>query len=130
MSVKSTATRPTRRLALQSLGVLAAAATLTDARAGEPGAFLVVIHKVADFAKWKVGFDTTAQFKRGFGWKGSSIFSIDGDRNNVLVMEEFGSLERAKAFAASPELREAMGKAGVIGPPDIRFLQSLAKAKA
>lgn len=45
-------------------------------------------------------------------------------------MEEFGSVERAKAFAASPELREAMGKAGVIGPPEIRFLQTAATAKA
>lgn len=125
MSNTSTATR---RLALQSLGVLAVAATSTGAHAGESGVFLVVSHKVADFAKWKVGFDTTAQLKRGFGWKGSSIYSIDGDRNNVLVMEEFGSFERAKAFAASPELREAMGKAGVLGPPEIRFLQPLARA--
>lgn len=127
MSAKSTANR---RLAIQSLGLLAVVAAVPGARAAESGAFLVVTHKVADFDKWKVGFDTTAKLKRGFGWTRSSIFSVDGDRNNVMVMEEFGSIDRAKAFAASPELREAMGKAGVVGPPDIRFVQSLAQAKA
>lgn len=50
----------TRRLALQSLGVLATSAAVSGAHASESGAYLIVIHKVADFAKWKVGFDTTA----------------------------------------------------------------------
>ena len=123
-------TTTNRRLALQSLGLLAAAAAVPAARAAEAGVFLVVTHKVADFDKWKVGYDGTAALKRGYGWKNSSIFSVDGDRNNVMVMEEFGSLDRAKAFASSAELRDAMGKAGVMGPPEIRFIQAVARAKA
>ena len=119
-----------RRLALQSLGLLAAAATVPGARADEAGVFLVVTHRVADFDKWKAVFDGTAALKRGYGWKQSSVFAIDGDRNNVMVMEEFGSLERAKAFASSAELRDAMGEAGVMGPPDIRYIQTVARAKA
>jgi hypothetical protein len=32
-------------------------------------------------------------------------------------------MDAAKAFAGSSELREAMGRAGVVGQPDIWFTQ-------
>jgi quinol monooxygenase YgiN len=74
--------------------------------------------------------DTYPASKKKFGWKQSSVYSVDGDRNNVMVIEEFGSLDRAKAFAASPELKAAMGKAGVAGPPEVRFVTPVAHTKA
>jgi hypothetical protein len=52
-------------------------------------------------------------------WKQSNVLSIDGDKNNVMVMEEFGSIEKAKAFAASSELKTAMAKAGVASAPEM-----------
>jgi len=55
-------------------------------------------HKVEDFERWKPVFDATAALKRGYGWKQFSVFAIDGDRNNVLVMEEFDTMANAKAF--------------------------------
>jgi hypothetical protein len=45
-------------------------------------------------------------------------------------MEEFASLEKAQAFAGSPELKAAMGKAGVAGPPVIHFISPVSRAKA
>jgi len=82
------------------------------------GAWVVTTHRVEDFARWKPVFDGTATLKHGYGWKRSSVYMIDGDRNNVLVMEEFDSLGHARAFASSPELKAAMGKAGVVGVPE------------
>ena len=84
-------------------------------------------HKVGDFERWKPVFDATAALKRGYGWKQFSVFAIDGDRNNVLVMEEFDTMANAKALAASPDLKAAMGKAGVMGPPGIRFISAVAR---
>lgn len=92
------------------------------------GAWLLTTHKVADFERWKPVFDGTAELKRGYGWKQSSVFAIDGDRNNVLVMEEFDCVEHAKAFASSAELKAAMSKAGVMGAPEIRFVSPVAQA--
>ena len=119
-----------RRQALQALTALAAATAIPTARAQEGGAWVVVTHEVKSYERWKPVFDSTASLKRGFGWKRSWIFMADGDRNNLLVMEEFGSMARAKAFASSPELKAAMGNAGVIGRPDIRFFESAAHADA
>ena len=121
----------TRRQALQAMTLLAATATLpTTVRAQSGSVWLVVTHKVEDFARWKPVFDSTAKLKRSYGWKQSSIFSIDGDRNNIMVMEEFGNKEHAKAFATSPELKSAMARAGVIGPPEIHFIDKVLDSKA
>jgi quinol monooxygenase YgiN len=126
---------PTRRQTLQAVtqvtaATLASAALLGRAEAGSGGAFLLVTHKVEDYDKWLPVFEGTAALKKKFGWKQSTVYSVDGDRNNVMVMEEFASLEKAKAFAASPELKAAMGKAGVAGAPEIRFVSPVSHAKA
>jgi heme-degrading monooxygenase HmoA len=39
-----------------------------------------------------------------------------------MVIMEWDSLDRARQFAQSAELREAMQKAGVIGRPEVSFL--------
>ena len=121
---------PKRRQALQALALLATAAAIPTARAGESGAWIAVTHKVESFERWQPIFESTAAMKRGYGWKQSWVFAIDGARNNVLVLEEFGSMKQARAFASSPELKAAMGKAGVLGPPEIRFLDTVARASA
>jgi hypothetical protein len=41
----------------------------------------------------------------------------------VLVLHSFDSMAAAEAFVASPELREAMQKAGVEGMPRIDFFE-------
>ena len=121
---------PTRRQSLQALTVLTTAAAVRPARAGGGGAFLVVTHQVEDFDRWLPVFESTSALKKTYGWKQSAVYSIDGNRNNVMVMEEFASLDKAKAFASSPELKAAMGKAGVAGPPVIHFISPVSRAKA
>ena len=123
-----------RRQSLQAITALAGATALslaaTPAHAQSSGAWLVVTHKVQDLAHWKLGFDSTNALKKPHGWKRSNIYTLDGDRNNVMVVEEFATMEGAKAFAGSPELRAAMGKAGVVGAPDIRFVNHAFQASA
>lgn len=102
--------------------------TTNKTTAPNSGAWLHATHKVEDFERWKPVFDGAAALKRGFGWRQSSIYAIDGDRNNILVMEEFDTLEHAKAFASSPELKAAMGRAGVLGVPEIRFVSAVARS--
>ena|SRR5829696_999157 len=91
-------------------------------------AWIHVRHRVEDYPKWKEGFDSTADFKRSLGWKGYRIFAIEGDNTNVLVMEEFDTEEHAREFLSSDYLREAMGRAGVRGEPDIQVVEVLEEA--
>lgn len=127
-------TKPlSRRLAFVAVSLLATTAltmSVTPTAAAESGgAMIFVSHKVENYDKWKPVFDSTAAWKPKFGWKSSTVMSIDGDQNNVLVIESFESIEKAKAFATSAELRAAMGKAGVMGPPDVRFYNVVGTSK-
>jgi len=125
-----TTNSPKRRQTLQALALLATAATLPTARAETGGAWLHASHKVEDFARWKSVFDSTAALKGNYGWKRSLVYTINGDPNNVLVMEEFDTMAHAKAFAGSAELKAAMAKAGVVGRPEIEFVNIVAQEKA
>lgn len=92
-------------------------------------AWLVITHKVENFDKWKAVFDSAASTKRTYGWKQSNVLAVDGDKNNVMVMEEYGSIEKAKAFAGSSELKAAMAKAGVASAPEVHFVVSVAHSQ-
>jgi hypothetical protein len=48
--------------------------------------------------------------------------SLD-DRNAVTVVLDFAGLSKAKAFAASADLKAAMKSAGVVGTPVIHILK-------
>jgi len=55
---------------------------------------------------------------------GDWVYQLGGDPNDVTVIHDFDSVEKAKAFVGSSELREAMGNAGVAGPPDVWITDS------
>jgi heme-degrading monooxygenase HmoA len=85
----------------------------------------VVHHKVKDYAAWKKGFDGASGIRRAGGEKSWQIFHPAGDPNDLTLLFEWDSLENAHAYFASPELRQAMKAAGVIGAPDISFLEEV-----
>jgi hypothetical protein len=86
-------------------------------------ATLFVRHTVADFARWRKGYDEFDAKRRSMGVTGDGVYQLDGNPNDITLYHEFASMDAAKAFAASSELREAMTSAGVVGTPDIWFVQ-------
>ncbi len=86
-------------------------------------ATLFVRHKVADYAAWRTGYDEFDVARRGMGVTSDGVYQLEGEPTDVTVYHEFATMEAAKAFAASPQLKEVMEKAGVQGHPDIWFTQ-------
>ena len=84
-------------------------------------------HKVADYAAWKVVFDDNADFRRSAGEKSFHIFRPNGNSNDLTLLFEWGSLKEAEKFYASLELKSAMQRAGVVGESRIQFLTEAAK---
>ena len=72
-----------------------------------------VLHRVADYDAWKTVYDSVAGLQARGGVTDQAVYQAARDPTNVLVMHEFGSADEAHAFFENPELREAMGKAGV-----------------
>jgi quinol monooxygenase YgiN len=50
------------------------------------------------------------------------IYRDANDPNNLTLIFKWNSLANARKYAQSPELKAAMERAGVQGPPSIFFL--------
>lgn len=82
----------------------------------------IVYHKVADFAKWKTGFDAFRRIRLDAGELTFEAGNLIDDPNTAYVINEWESAEKAKAFFALPELATAMQKLGVTEAPHFMFL--------
>jgi hypothetical protein len=87
-----------------------------------PENMVVMIHKVANFAKWKVGYDAHDSVRLAHGVHGYVIGRNLKDSNIVMVALKIDDTAKAMAFAKDPGLKTTMQKAGVIGKPMISFV--------
>jgi len=87
------------------------------------GVTLVIRHTVANFDKWKVGYDGNEAARKKFGWTSATVLTEAADPTHVVVVGKVKSLAQAKDFANAPALKETMKKAGVVSAPDIAFLK-------
>lgn len=85
-------------------------------------ATLFVRHPVSDYDAWRAVFDSVDPLREQFGCTALEVHTAPGDRNDVFVIHRFPTLDQAQGFAESGELREAMGRAGVAGPPRIEIV--------
>ena len=106
-----------KNLLIASVMVVAALGAAGAVQAED--ARLFVRHEVADYGVWRKAFDAFAPTAKKFGAINGTVYRSADNANDVTVNHDFHSVEKAKAFAASPELKAAMGKAGVKGAPQI-----------
>jgi len=85
-------------------------------------ASMLVQHQVKDFSEWKNVYDSVADLRTSNGELSDQIFRDASDPNKLTVIFQWDSLANAQKYAQSPELKAAMEKAGVNGPPKIDFL--------
>jgi quinol monooxygenase YgiN len=88
-------------------------------------ASMLVQHKVKDFADWKNVYDSVADLRTNNGELSDQIYRDASDPNSLTIVFKWDSLANAQKYAQSPELKAAMKKAGVEGPPSIYFLNEV-----
>ena len=84
---------------------------------------MLIRHKVADFGKWKPVYDAHQPSRQRAGLKEEHPFHNAEDPNEVLLLFSVEDVDKAKAFSASDDLRQAMEKSGVSDKPDVYFLK-------
>lgn len=84
-------------------------------------ATLIARHKVRDYDTWRAVYDSVEGLRQQHGCTGEEVMADPAEKNDVFVIHRFPTLEAAQAFAGSTELKEAMGRAGVAGPPRIEI---------
>jgi len=90
--------------------------------------WVVVRHKVKDYASWRPAFDRHVPGVKQFGGTQGLVLHTDGDPNEIWVCIECDNLARMREFTQSPNLRQAMEESGVVETPDVYFLKELPKA--
>ncbi len=84
---------------------------------------LAINHPVADYDKWKSGYDAMPPTTRGAAFARVNR-SVD-DPNLITVVAGFASLETLRAFIDDPELKVKMQEAGVAGEPRIEIYEEV-----
>ena len=86
-------------------------------------AILLVRHKVADYDKWRQIYDDDAEARKAAGCTGTHLFRNAKDPNDVTINFQWDSIEHAEQFFASPKLHEVLQNAGVVGQPEVWFVE-------
>ncbi|RTL67949.1 MAG: cyclase [Pseudonocardiaceae bacterium] len=84
-------------------------------------ATLIVKHTVGDYGSWRPVYDDADPLRTQHGCTAKRVLRTADDPNTLLVLHEFPSVTQAEAFANDPDLKTAMQKAGVTGPPRIEI---------
>ena len=79
-------------------------------------------HSVENYNRWKTAFDREGAKRKAAGSRGGTVLRNADDPNQITVLFKWDNLQNARAFANSDDLHETMEGAGVIGKPNIYFL--------
>jgi hypothetical protein len=86
-------------------------------------AYLLVRHRVSDYAKWKRAYDGHLSARRKAGLREKALLRSVKNPRDVVILFQAGDLKKAKAFASSAQLRKAMKAAGIVGKAEISILR-------
>jgi len=90
-----------------------------------PPAAVIVQHNVDDWDTWKSAFDQSEDARRSASALGHHINRGENDSNAIDVYMAIGDVDKAKAFLASDDIREAMKSGGVQGTPEVMWMKPL-----
>ena len=84
---------------------------------------MIIRHKVADYSRWKEAFDAHLNLRKAAGETEARVMVSVDDPHEVTLFFDWDSIDRARRFAGSDDLKQAMKQAGVVGDPDVRLLE-------
>ena len=80
---------------------------------------VIVQHHVADYDRWHPVFSEHGDVRRKHGATGHSIHRSVEDPNTIVIVNDFATLDGARAFRSDPSLPAAMERAGVDSAPKV-----------
>jgi voltage-gated potassium channel Kch len=79
----------------------------------------IVQHHVEDYDRWYPVFKEHGEIRRSHGATGHAILRATDDPNTLVIVNDFSTVEGARAFATDPSLPDVMQRAGVDGAPQV-----------
>jgi len=92
--------------------------------------YLMIHHKVSDYETWKSAFDEHARTRKESGSKGGWLMRSTNDPNDIFMVFEWDSIDHARRFVGSEDLKQTMKMAGVTGSVHVFFLEQIEKLES
>jgi hypothetical protein len=89
---------------------------------------VIVQHHVTDYDRWLEVFNDHQAVRQSHGATGHSISRVAGDENTIVIVNDFATLEGARAFSTDPSLPDAMHRGGVDGAPQVWIAEEASAA--
>ena len=86
---------------------------------------VLVRHKVADVTRWKEHFDSHLNTRKQNGELDFHLYQSVNDPRDLTLLFDWDSVEHARQFISSEDLRNRMQQAGVLGTPDVQYLEDM-----
>jgi hypothetical protein len=83
--------------------------------------YVILRHRVANYAKWKRVVNSAKALRRKSGEKSFMVYRSSRNPNDLTVICGWDTSARMKKFLKSGDLRERMMDAGVISKPRTEF---------
>jgi len=82
---------------------------------------------VKDFASWKAAHDIEdgAAIRKAAGMKAYQIFQCQDEPNKVVHLSQWDSMDAARKFLQSDELKKANEQSGVTGMESVHFIEEV-----
>ena len=84
---------------------------------------VIVQHRVADYDRWLPVFTEHEAVRRQHGATGHTVNRDVSDPNSIVILNDFATLDGARAFSQDPSLPEAMARGGVEGHPQVWIVE-------
>ena len=79
----------------------------------------IVQHHVEDYDRWYPAFKEHGEVRRANGATGHAIYRASDDPNTIVIVNDFATVEGARAFSTDPSLKDVMARAGVDSAPQV-----------
>jgi len=83
----------------------------------------IVAHHVDNYDEWHQVFKEHGEVRRQHGAQVHIINRGIADPNQIVVVNEFATVEQARAFMADPSLPAAMERAGLDSEPTVYLVE-------
>jgi len=84
---------------------------------------IIIMHPVKDYDAWRVAYDDSDEFRRKNGIVGHAVSQEFENSNNIVAYHQANDVASLRNFVESMELKDVMQRAGVVGDPEIRFIE-------
>lgn len=81
-----------------------------------------ITHSVKDYSTWKNVYESAEQMRKQEGIIDHVVLKSLIDENVITILGSSTSADSFNKFMASPDLKTAMGKAGVTSKPEVKII--------